>query len=380
MRQKIAIAVGGILVLALVVFAIGRLVSPRDVPAVVAASKPATCADAYRVLKLAPSQISAANPVCLSQSLKLSGEVTGQVAEAYAVAQDSAAPTAMCSVPKRWNAFPQALLALVAGGKAYRLRISAPGSSEHQPVSISNLTDVIELASISDPSQHWPLGTGKVMMNADGVTGTLDVNVLQDVSGAVPVHITGQWACGAPLPLPASAAGAPCASFYALNHLSAADVARMKARACHAVDLTFAGAVSAHLDHAVTDTVDPQAGLGGDNFCSAGSEEYLATLKFSIGDESFLLNLGASQYQGVTPGRYPADSISGIGVALFLGYADPSTHGDFVTDDKVFWVGSSGTFSIAKDMKSGTVDATVRSLTGNRGSTVRIKGSWRCAA
>jgi hypothetical protein len=380
MRQKIAIAVGGILVLALVVFAIGRLVSPRDVPAVVAASKPATCADAYRVLKLAPSQISAANPVCLSQSLKLSGEVTGQVAEAYAVAQDSAAPTAMCSVPKRWNAFPQALLALVAGGKAYRLRISAPGSSEHQPVSISNLTDVIELASISDPSQHWPLGTGKVMMNADGVTGTLDVNVLQDVSGAVPVHITGQWACGAPLPLPASAAGAPCASFYALNHLSAADVAGMKARACHAVDLTFAGAVSAHLDHAVTDTVDPQAGLGGDNFCSAGSEEYLATLKFSIGDESFLLNLGASQYQGVTPGRYPADSISGIGVALFLGYADPSTHGDFVTDDKVFWVGSSGTFSIAKDMKSGTVDATVRSLTGNRGSTVRIKGSWRCAA
>jgi hypothetical protein len=65
---------------------------------------------------------------------------------------------------------------------------------------------------------------------------------------------------------------------------------------------------------------------------------------------------------------------------LFLGNADPSTHGDFVTDDKVFWTGSGGTFSIAKDMKSGTVDATLSGLAGNSGSTVRIKGSWRCAA
>ena len=69
-----------------------------------------------------------------------------------------------------------------------------------------------------------------------------------------------------------------------------------------------------------------------------------------------------------------------IGVVLFLGHADPSSHGDFVTDDKVYWIGSSGSFSVAKDMKSGTVDATVRSLAGNSGSTVRIKGSWRCAA
>jgi hypothetical protein len=380
MRRTIAIVVGAILLLALVAFAVGRLMSPHDVPAVVAASKPATCADAYRVLKLTPSQISAANPVCLTQSLKLSGEVTGQVAEAYTVAQDSAAPTAMCGEPKRWSSFPQALLALDAGGKAYRLRISAPGSSEHQQVSISNVADVVELASISDPTVLWHLGTGKVTLNADGVTGTLDVNVLQDVSGAVPVHITGQWACGAPLPLPTSAAGAPCASFYAINHLTATDVARMKAHACHPQDLTLAGDVSAHLDHAVTDTVDPQFGPGGDNFCASGSEAYEATLKFSIRDESFLLNLGASRNPAVTPGQYSAVSGTAIGALLFLGNADPSTHGDFVTDDKVFWTGTSGTFSIGKDMKSGTVDATVSSSSGGLGSTVRIKGSWRCAA
>ncbi len=380
MRRTVAIVLGAIIVIALVFFALGRLLSPHDSPAALAASKPATCGDAYRVLKLTPSQVSAANPVCLTQSLKLSGEVTGQVAEAYTVAPDSAAPTPMCGEPKRWSAFPQALLALVAGGKAYRLRISAPGSSEHQPVSISNLTDVVELAAISDPSVHWHLGTGKVTLNSDGVTGTLNVNVLQDVKGAVPVHITGQWACGAPLPLPASAGSAPCASFYGINHLVAADVARMKAHACHAQDLTLAGDVSGHLDHAVTDTVDPQFGPGGDNFCASGSEAYEAALKFSIGDESFLLNLGASRYPAVTPGRYSAVSRTAIGAMLFLGNADPSTHGDFVTDDKVFWTGSGGTFSIAKDMKSGTVDATLSGLAGNSGSTVRIKGSWRCAA
>jgi hypothetical protein len=380
MRRTVAIVVGVLLVLGLAAFAVLRLGSLHDAPAVVAASRPATCADAYRVLKLAPSQISAANAVCLTQSLQLSGEVTGQVAEAYTIAQDNAAPTPMCGQPKRWSAFPQALLALVAGGKPYRLRISAPGSSEHQPVTISDVGSVVELTSISDPSLHWHRGNGKVTLNADGVTGTLDVNVLQDVSGAVPVHIAGRWACAAPLPLPTFAASAPCANFYAINHLAAVDVARMKARACHVQDLSFAGAVNAHLDHAVTDTVDPQAGLGGDNFCRAASEEYLATLKFSIGDESFLLNLGASQYSGVTPGRYTALSGNALGVVLFLGYADPSTHGDFVTDDKVYWIGSGGSFSIAKDMKSGTIDATVRSLAGNSGSTVRIKGSWRCAA
>jgi hypothetical protein len=380
MRRTIGIVVGTLLLLGLVAFAVARLGTLHDNPLVIAASKPATCADAYRVLKLVPSQIAAATPVCLTQSLRLSGEVTGQVAEAYTVAQDSGAPTPMCSEPKRWSTFPPAVLAIFAGGKAYRLQISAPGSSEHQPVTLSNAGKVVVLTSISDPSLRWDQGTGTVTLNADGVTGTLDVNLLQDVSGAVPVHISGHWACGAPLPMPAVGASAPCADFYAINHLSTADVARMTAHACHAEDLSFSGAINTHLDHAVTDTVDPWPGMGGDNVCATFSESYEATLKFSIGDESFVLNLGASQYLGVTPGRYPAASGNTLGVVLWLGYADPSAHGHFITDDKIFWLGSGGTFSIAKDMKSGSVDATLRSLVSNLESTVRIKGSWRCAA
>jgi len=379
MRRTIAIVVGALLLLGLAVYAVVRLASPHNAAAAVAAPKPATCTDAYRVLNLTPSQISAANPVCLTQSLQLSGEVTGQVAEAYTVAQDNAAPAPMCGEPKRWSNFPQALLAFVAGGKAYRLRISAPGSSEHQAVTITSVSNVVELASISDPSQDWHQGTGKVTLNADGITGSIDVNVVQDVSGAVPVHIRGQWACGAPLPLPAFVASAPCANFYALNQLRAADVARMKTSACHVEGLVFSGDISAHLEHAVTDrAIAPTPGYGGDNYCGSVGEEYTATLKFSIGDESFLLDLGADQYPGVTAGRYPAQSGTSVGVVLFLGHADPANHGEFVTDDQVFWVGSSGSFTIAHDMKSGTVDATVSGLT--TGSTVRIKGSWRCAA
>jgi len=379
MRRTIAIVVGALLVLGLALYAVVRLASPHNAAAAVTAPKPATCADAYRVLKLAPSQISNANPVCLTQSLQLSGVITGQVAEAYTVGQDSLAPTPMCAEPKRWSSFPTALLAFVAGGKAYRLRISAPGSSEHQPVTINGVSNVVELASISDPSQDWQQGTGKVTLNADGITGSLDVNVVQDVSGAVPVHISGQWACGAPLPLRAFVTSAPCANFYALNQLRAADVARMKRSACHSEGLAFSGDVSANLEHAVTDSaIAPTPGYGGDNYCGSVGEQYTATLKFSVGDESFLLDLGANQYPAVAPGRYTAQSGISVGVVLFLGHADPANHGEFVSDDQVFWVGSSGSFTIAKDMKSGTVDATVIGLT--TGSTVRIKGSWRCAA
>jgi hypothetical protein len=342
--------------------------------------KPSTCSDTYRSVALRPSEITAAHSVCLVQSLKFTGELAGIVGEAYTVSADAASPTSMCAVPKRWDGFPQARLAMVIGSKAYRLRISAPGASEHQAATINNLSGAVELASISDPSTDWNQATGTVTLSPDGITGKIDANLLRDVAGAQPVHISGQWACGAPLPQPAS--DAPCTGFYALNQLQPADVARMKARACNAENLTFSGGITAHLSYAVTDlAISPHAGIGGDNICGAGGSNYTAALKFSIGDESFLLDLEASANPSVGPGRYSAQGTFGSGgVALWLGHADPAYHGEFVTDDKVFWLGSSGTFSIARDMKSGSIDANLKGLLSKTGSSVHIVGSWRCQA
>ena len=351
-------------------------------PAAVAVQKPSTCTDAYKLLSLSPSAISAANPVCLVQSLKLTGELTGLVGQAYTINPDNPRPSSMCAVPKRWGGYPQALLAMVVSGKAYRLRISAPGISEHQVATINNLAGVVELTSIADPSTDWSQATGTVTLNPDGITGTIDANLARDAAGAQPVHVSGQWACGAPLPQPASDASAPCTNFYALNQLQPADVARIKARACNTENLTLSGDISAHLGHAVTDTaIAPQIGYGGDNFCGSGGEEYAATLKFSVGDESFLLDLDVSNYPSVGPGKYSAQSTGTSGGAvLFLGHADPANHGVFVADDQVFWLGSGGTFTIARDMKSGTLNATLRGSLSHAGSTVHIAGSWRCAA
>lgn len=347
------------------------------VPVAIATHKPSTCTDAYRVLSLRPSQITAAHSACLVQSLKFTGELAGTVAEGYTVGADSASPTSMCAEPKRWNAYPQALLAIVIGAKAYRLRISAPGGSEHQLLTINSLANVIELAAISDPNTDWSRATGVLTVNPDGMTGTVDANLLRDTAGAQPIHVTGQWACGAPLPLPAVDASVPCATFYALNQLHEADVARMKASACHPDDLTFSGDISAHLDHAITDSaVSPHPGIDGDNFCGIVGEDYTAALKFSIGDESFLVDLNVHQYPSVGPGQYPATS----GVTLWLGHADPDHQGLFVTDDKVFWRGAGGTFTIASDMKSGTIDASLKGLVSNAGPGLQLKGSWRCAA
>ena len=351
-------------------------------PAAVAVQKSSTCADAYKLLSLSPSAISAANPVCLVQTLKLTGELTGLVGQAYTINPDNTRPSSMCAVPKRWGGYPQALLAMVVSGKAYRLRISAPGISEHQAATINNLAGVVELASIADPSTDWSQASGTVALNADGVTGTIDASLMRDANGAQPLHITGQWACGAPLPPPVSDSKTPCASFYALNQLQAADVTRIKARACNAQNLTFTGAISALLDHAITDrTIAPQVGYGGDNFCGSVGEEYTATLKFSVGHESFLLYLDVSNYPSVGPGKYSAQSTgTSVGAVLFLGHADPANHGVFVADDQVFWLGSGGTFTIARDMKSGTLNATLRGSLSHAGSTVHIAGSWRCAA
>jgi hypothetical protein len=382
-RRTVGIVVGALLLVGLGGFGAVRLGSLHGASsAALAAPRPTTCADAYKVLRLKPSEVAGANPVCLSQSLQLSGEVVGTVAQAYSVDSNSSAPTQMCSLPKRWNGYPQAHLAFVAGGKGYRLRISAPGRSEHQTVTLSSVAGVVELASISDPSVDWSQASGTLGVNADGITGTIDASLVRDINGARPVHITGQWACGAPLPLPTFDASVPCASFYALNHLQDADIARMKASACNAEGLAFSGAISAQLDHAITDTaISPQPGFGGDNYCGRVGEEYTAALKFSVGDESFLLDLDAYQYPAVAPGEHPATATgASAGAALFLGQAGATNNGVFVTDEKVNWTGTGGTFTIAADMKSGAVDATLSGIADHSGSVVHVKGTWRCAA
>ena len=380
MRWMVASVIGLILLVGVGGVALAHFRS-GSVP-VASVSKPSTCAQAYKLLALRPSQITAAQPVCLVQSLKFSGELTGAVAEAYPVDTNDVGPTSMCTEPKRWDGYPQALLAMVVGAKAYRLRITAPGNSEHQSLVISNLANVVELAEVGDPKADWNQATGTVTLNSDGITGTIDADLLRDVAGAQPLHVKGAWACGAPQPLPTVDASAPCASFYALNQLQPSDIARMKASACNTQDLSFSGDIAIHLTSAVTDTTIPgRPGYQGDNFCGAINDEYGATLKFSFADESFLLDLGIQTYPSVGPGQYSAhENGSSIGVMLFLGQADASDQGRFVPDDQVFWLGRSGTFTINPDMKSGTLDAVLAGPLEHAGSTVHISGSWRCAA
>jgi hypothetical protein len=381
MRWILAAVLVALLLLGLGGVAIAHFRSSTNVLAS-ATQKPSTCAEAYKLLALRPSQVTAANSACFVQSLKFSGELAGGVAQAYSVSADNAGPTSACSVPKRWSGYPRASLAIVIGAKAYRLRISAPGSSEHQTVKINNLANVVELAAIGDPSSDWNQASGTVTLNPDGITGTIDARLLRDAAGAKPVHVIGQWACGAPVPMPSFEAAAPCARFYALNHLGETDVARMKAQACNAQDLIFSGAINASLDHAITDrTFAASPGIDGDNFCTSVGNQYDASLKFSVGDESFLLNLNPRSSRAVGPGQYVAGAgLFSANAVLWLGHADPDHNGRFVTDSRVFWYGSSGTFTIANDMKSGTIDETFSGTVSNTSSTVHITGSWRCAA
>ena len=384
MRRRIAAGLaGGAVLLALGGFIVVHAIASRNSPTLVAeTAKPATCADAYRVLKLRPSEVAAATPVCIKQSLKLSGQVVGSVGEAYAVSSDSVAPAAMCAEPRRWDNYPQGLIAFALAGKGYRLQIAAPGVSEHQPLAIYNATRVVALSSISKPTVLWSQATGVVDLNADGISGSINADLRQDIAGASPVHISGQWACGAAPPLPTFDSTVPCANFYALNQLQNSDVARMKAGGCNAQSLVFTEDVAGTIDHAITDSVSPRPGWQGDNYCGQIGGQYTASMKFTLGDETFLLDLESDSFSGVGPGQYDARFGAGPGVDLFLGTADPTRQGLFVPDEHIYWLGRSGSFTIAPDMKSGTVDAELRPVASAAvpGSAVHIKGSWRCAA
>src|SRR5437667_7094141 len=170
---NVLIAVGDPVVLGLGGFRAGRLLLAKPTAIATLVAKPSTCDDAFRVLKLAPSMITAARPVCLVQSLVLSGELHGSVGQAYPVEADGVAATSLCTTPRRWDNFPQAMLAFVVGNKAYRLRISLPGYSEHQPTTVQNLQRAVELASIADPNADWSQASGPFVVKGHGVTGTI---------------------------------------------------------------------------------------------------------------------------------------------------------------------------------------------------------------
>ncbi len=379
MRWIIAAVIAAVLLLGLAGAAIAHFRGGTASVASVTA-KPSTCSDTYRLAALRPSQIAAAKPLCLVESLKFSGEVAGAVGQAYPVNTDDSGPSAMCSVPKRWDGFPQVLLAMTIGGKAYRLRITVPGRSEHQAETLNNLANIVELASISGPSGDWSQATGTLNLDPDGITGTIDARLMRDVAGAQTVHVIGGWACGASL-APAFDPTVPCSSFYALNRLPDAEVARMKAHGCNAENLVFSGDITATVDHALTDLSFPSDNVVyQDNLCDQANGTYKATLKFSIGDESFQLQLIAFG-DPVVPGQLPAQGSGMVPfVSLHLGNGDPAQHGLFVIDQHIEWEGVGGVFTIAPDMKSGTIDADVSGPALQPFSSVHIAGSWRCAA
>ena len=98
-RRNVVIAVGALVVLGLGGFGAGRLLLAKPTANATLIAKPSTCDDAFRVLKLAPSMITAARPVCLVQSLVLSGELHGSVGQAYPVESDGVAATSLCTTP-----------------------------------------------------------------------------------------------------------------------------------------------------------------------------------------------------------------------------------------------------------------------------------------
>ncbi|MGH7904422.1 MAG: hypothetical protein ACREPA_09930, partial [Candidatus Dormibacteraceae bacterium] len=268
--------------------------------------------------------------------------------------------------------------------------LTIPVAYDHAATDLSSVGGDVSLSQVPDHNQSWGQATGRLSVDASGVAGSLDVSLTRDTQGAAPLLISGRWACGHPAPPPVYDATVSCSLTYALAGLSADAVARLQsAHACLAQDLTLAGGLVFHVDHALNDPTRPPA-IGQSppvNACGVQVDSYLASVYFSSGDETFLLSIVRAQDPILdgpfAPGSFPAlymnDVIGQPAPAVNLNLAQPAADGSLGTDQGPAWEATGGTFTVAPDLRSGTVNADLKG--GVSGAeTVHLAGAWRCAA
>ena len=254
MRRTVAIGLGALILLGIGAYGAFRLGALRNTSLAAVTIKPATCADAYRVLKLRPSQITRGGRSLLdpdpagirrTQWLRRPGIHRGW------------GQRRSCWDVQRAQAVERLPSSLV-GDRGGQEGVSAADLNSRELAASG-----VDLDELARPRRAGLDRRSQCRLESGHWTGDPERrrnhgnDRRQPVARRQPatrgIHITGQWACGVP-PATTYDATVPCAGFYALNHLQDADVARMKAQACNPQDLTFSGDISAHLDHAITDT------------------------------------------------------------------------------------------------------------------------------
>jgi hypothetical protein len=341
-----------VLVLGLVCVPVGcsqQAATPQPSPS------PAVCAP----------QSASPNGGCLAQGFRMSGELSGTVADAFVETR--------CPVPLLGERLSPTTMDFRLEGHGYRLVLD-PGATTflEKPITVTQSgTSTLGRLTITDTGVAtvgaWESTRGSMSVDASGIAGTLALQLLaQNTSGARPLRLDGSWRCAQAISA-SSPTPSACSAVLSAQHPEGADMVALAAGTCRPLSLDLSGALAGHADAAVlvAPATDLQSGCirtgqGLETQFDVAVDGRVVTITVWLRREPLRGSLAAGNYPD--PGYL--EGIDPVPVAVSTG--------------RMRWAYKSGTVTLGADLAGGTIDADLQGGSPGFGETVHISGAWRC--
>ena len=302
---------------------------------------------------------------CVTQGFRMSGELSGTVADAFVETR--------CSVPILGARLSATTMDFRLEGHRYRLVLD-PGATTflEKPITVTQSgSAMLARLSITDTSAAslgaWESTGGSMQVDASGTGGTLALQLLaQNTGGARPLRLDGAWRCGRGMSTSSSTPSA-CSTLLSAPHPEGADLVALATAPCQPISLGVSGALVGHADQAalIAPAADLQAG------CNRTGQGLQAQFDFALEGRVVTITvwLRREPLRGaLAAGTYPdpgyLQGIDPLPVAASAG--------------RLRWGYKSGTVTLATDLGGGTMDADLQGGSPDFGETVHISGTWRC--
>ena len=313
-------------------------------------------------------QASQPKGACVSQGFRISGELTGTVADAFVDEQ--------CAPPLLGDAVSLTVMHFDLAGNHYKLSLDPGGSTRflEQPLTVTQTgASTVARLELTDRGTApvlpaWVSTSGSLLVDGSGTSGTLNLSLLaQNTRAARPLRLDGAWRC-APSVVAASPSLGPCSALTSAVHPDGADVSQLSPQQCHAVSLDFSGALSGHADQAAV--LAPAADL--EASCNRSAQILTTRLATALNGRIVVIgiHLHRDPLRGeISAGPYPdpgfLEALDGTPVAISAG--------------RLNWTYKAGNVTLDPDLNGGSLDADLSGGTPEFGESVHVTGRWRCA-
>ena len=302
---------------------------------------------------------------CLSQGFRMSGELSGTVADAFVETR--------CPVPLLGERLSATTMDFTLDGHGYRLALD-PGATTflEKPITVTQAgSPMLGRLSVTDTGAAslaaWESTGGSMVIDASGAGGTLALQLLaQNTSGARPLRVDGAWRC-AGVVRTSSATPSACSTVLSAPHPEGADLVALANAPCQPVSLDLSGALVGHADQAALVAPATELQVG----CNRTRQGLQA--QFDIALDGRLVTITVWLRREPPRGALAAGTYPDPG---YLEGIDPLPV--TVAAGVLHWGYKSGTVTLAPDLTGGSMDADLQGGSPEFGETVHISGTWRC--